>query len=527
MPHQDSTTAPRPLALLLVLALAGPALAGDPPLALRQVLKGNRTRTPQPIELASSSFEYYRPFSELPFLLWPAEGESSPVRRERAAVERWLDAVGPALGHGEFDAVFEATDTWLGREVWRYRLERSGVPLWNAAVLVYWEDDALLGLVNDLPGPVVEISRAGADPPPDAVYFPRRLERGRYALDLLRRVERRLPSGATRTTFEGPNSPGSNLTFVQLPPSTGIGADDGTLEEWPLPAGFGTFPDQIDTAASGLIWFSQPLNDQLTSFDPASATFTKHTVSAGSGPDGMIVGSGGAVWSGLIFSGHLGRYDPVLDLHQAFPAPYSGAALAIPTETSLGTIVVTDHSGHVLEWDPGSQQWLKDVLTPTPNPLIIAGVEDDSQIMWFTEFNANQLARFDLATGALTEIPVPGGGGPAFPAYSDGKVFISLWTKSELACYDIAAGSFTIYDYGGGFLEWGGPIFTAPNGDVCLGTRSEGRIVVFRHATQSFVIYETSSTFPGLKDGLTVDAQGTVWFTESGIDRLGSLKYPH
>ena len=199
--------------------------------------------------------------------------------------------------------------------------------------------------------------------------------------------------------------------------------------------------------------------------------------------------------------------------------------MAIPTETSMGTIVTTLDAGRIVEYDPSNGQWIKNLPTLTPNPHIVAGVEDDSQNMWFTEYSVNKLAKLNLNTGVLTEVTIPGGGGPAFPAWSSGKVWFSLWTIPRMGAYDPVGGGFTFYDFFG--AETGGPFFAAPNGDIACGTKGTGYVMVWHHQTGIVDAYPIPTAFPGLKDGLTVAADGAVWITESGANKIARLRYPH
>ena len=74
--------------------------------------------------------------------------------------------------------------------------------------------------------------------------------------------------------------------------------------------------------------------------------------------------------------------------------------------------------------------------------------------------------------------------------------------------------------------EPGGPMWIAPNGDVVTGTRNRGYIMVFHPASETFDSYLIPTSNPGLKDGLTVGPNGTVWFTETGANKLAKLVLP-
>ena len=521
-----------PFRFVWALALfVAPSFAAEVPAPLAHLVMGDRSGEVDAFTVGGRSLYCLRTFGPWPSLIWPEEGDPAPFTRDQGSITRWLLLAGHSLGHGPFRPAYLGESEWsTDIQVFRFRLERDGVPLWDAEVSVLFKDRQWIGIVNHLPGAISGPAIAPPDAPADRVFLARPLGDGRCAVDLVRLVRR--PRGLfDEITFQplpgviSLGNPALSSTWMQLPLGASIPVQGGNFTEWPLPVGSSSFPDQIDTDAQGVVWLSQPNQNLITRFDPSLETFTQFPVSAGIGPDGLIVDSGGIVWTGLITSSHLGRFDPQTQQHQAFQPP-SSATMAIPTETSLGTIVISDHEGGILEWDPVNQVWLRDVTVPTPNPHLVAGVEDDAGVMWFTEFNAGQLARFDLASGVATEISVPSGGGPAFPAYSGGKIYFTLWSLARLGAYDIASGTFTFWDYAPS-IEVGGPIFTAPGGDVVFGTRGDGTIGVYRPQLDSLQFYDIPTFHPGLKDGLTVDAQGTVWFTETGKDRLGRLEYAH
>jgi streptogramin lyase len=121
-------------------------------------------------------------------------------------------------------------------------------------------------------------------------------------------------------------------------------------------------------------------------------------------------------------------------------------------------------------------------------------------------------------------VVLPSGGGPAFLAYNDDKVYYSLWITNRLGEYDVVTQRFTEYGYLAG--ETGGPLFMAPNGKVVVGTRNRGYIVVFDPASKTFQNYQIPTATPGLKDGLTVAQDGAIWFTESGQQKIARLVLP-
>ena len=162
---------------------------------------------------------------------------------------------------------------------------------------------------------------------------------------------------------------------------------------------------------------------------------------------------------------------------------------------------------------------------PTTRCWVTAGaldtVRDD---MYFTEYFGHALGIKPLGK-PIADIPDPNRGGPAFLDFHDDKVYYSLWLQARVAAYDVGSKTTTTFNFPQ-TAENAGPMAIAPNGDVVVGTRNQGYIEVFHPATKTFTAYKIPTSIPGLKDGLTVAPDGTVWFTESGRNKIAKLKLP-
>lgn len=197
--------------------------------------------------------------------------------------------------------------------------------------------------------------------------------------------------------------------------------------------------------------------------------------------------------------------------------------MAIPVETTDGNVWVTDHArNRISEFDPVSETWLQSIIMPTSNCWVVQGYEDrDNGFVYYTEYNANKLGKVAVGGNTVIDIQTPGGG-PAFCVYSDGKVYYSRWTESGIGAYDVKTGTIIEYQFPIN-NESGGPMWLTPDGKIVTGTRNRGYIMVFNPQTENINAYQIPTSNPGLKDGLTVGADGTIWFTESGTNKLGKL----
>ncbi|KAA0222835.1 MAG: hypothetical protein KJ057_07325 [Phycisphaerae bacterium] len=510
----------------LVLAIAGALGAGsawgrEVPRHLRGIVMGDRHRPVAPVVLNNVSFESISSFSSLPYLLWPAAEDATglPVKNGEA-VRAWLATCAAPLGFEGFEPRYIETYTWRENDVLSFELVRRGIVLHDARILVHFRAGAFLGIQNHVDGRIVGIEDPNpADPPNDLRrYYAARAGDGEVRIIPVTetRVKR---EDRTIATLNGAS--GVLETRVYLDPASGEEPQGAQITEYVVPQG--TFPDQISVDENGIVWFSQPNNNSLTSFNPVTTVFTQHNTSPGSGPDGMIVGTQGRVWSGMYFSGGLGWYDSISGTMHNVASPYTPSAMAIPVETSDGSVWVTDHANNkISEFNPVTRQWIRTVNMPTPNCWVVQGHEDtDRGQIYFTEYNANKLGRIALGGNTVTDINTLGGG-PAFCVYSNNKVYYSRWNEPGMGVYDVISGTVTEYQFPVN-NESGGPMWLRPNGDIVFGTRNRGYIMIFDVETATFTSHQIPTPNPALKDGLTVGADNVIWFTESGVNKIAKL----
>lgn len=135
-------------------------------------------------------------------------------------------------------------------------------------------------------------------------------------------------------------------------------------------------------------------------------------------PDGvwsrtLISGPDGALWFPLhdpLEDGtNLGRFDPATATYSWVAVPDVGTItrLAVGPDGALWmTGRAGTHGDSIARFDPSTSE-STDHPTPTTgaHPIFITTGPDGA--IWFTESNAGQVGRLDLATGAITEYPAP------------------------------------------------------------------------------------------------------------------------
>ncbi|MBL1218174.1 MAG: hypothetical protein D8M59_11845 [Planctomycetes bacterium] len=508
------------------------ALAGDCPEDLDRIAMGTSKRTVHETTINGMSFEYITVFSDLPYIAWPTAGQEKelPTTDNPQATGKWLARAAGPLGFDGFVPKYLESFRWYDNDVWVYTLQRNGMELHDARVMVHRRDGIFQGIHNHMDGRIRSITDPtrqqldSAKPNIEYLYYPKRVADGLYDV---------IPATLMRTSQEG------GITEIVR---FGDGNGEQEITRFPIeehlaqqvPARFteynvpvGSFPDQISVAEDGLVWFSQPNNNYITSLDPDTGVFTQYdtTVGGGSGADGLIVGTNGRVWAGMYYTGSLGMLDTNTGIYHDYPGNYGVANMAIPVETSDGHVWVTDHQyNRISEFDPATNSWIQSLVMPTPACWVVQGYEDrDHGEVYYTEYNVNKLGRCAVGGNTVTDIVV-GGGGPAFCVYSNGCVYYSRWLESGIGEYNVTTGVVTEYDFPVA-NEWGGPMWIRPNGDIVTGTRGRGYIMIFHLAGKRFTYHQIPTAYPGLKDGLTVSDDNVIWFTESGTNKVTKLDF--
>lgn len=448
-----------------------------------------------------------------PLLLWSRDG-ALEIADERAAAAEWLGRAREALGFGTFDIAYVGRGKFRTLDYHEFALRLDGRRFLDTHVEMYFANGRFVGLYHNFPAPLLSIDAAELAGDGELVWFAQREDARGYRIVPARVVVR---DEAQRRVHEVRTARGLAYTWIEAG-STPTPAAAATFREYRLPTG--TFPDQIWAASNGLIWLSQPSNGLVTSFDPQTQKWAQFPI-GGSAPDGLWVDDQDRVWTGIYNSGQLGLLDAVTKKVTRINMPYGSSRPAIPSPSSHGTIWVTDHiQNRISEYDPQSAKWLGSHVLPIASSWVVEGcVDPGGETSYFTGYRSHTLP-YKPYGKPIGNIPVPSRTGPSFPAFRDGKVWFTNWNSGRLGVYDIATKQVTEYLYRS--TERGGPISTLPTGEVIVGTRSLGYIVVFDPQKATFREFKIP-TATGLKDGLTVAPDGTIWFTGSGANKIAQL----
>jgi streptogramin lyase len=268
----------------------------------------------------------------------------------------------------------------------------------------------------------------------------------------------------------------------------------GAVTELPIPTDSGANPpyNELAAGADGNLWYTQPNNSSIARLTTAGTVAEFPTLTPGANPDGLAPGPDGNLWF---------------------------------TENSVGRIGVITPAGAITEY-----------------PLPSAGsypqriVEGPDGNMWFTESGGygggnsccapngtrvGQIAKI-TPSGIITEYPLPDPSGDPewITSGSDGNLWVVELSNNSV---DRVTPSGTITQFplptANAFLAAGGGISVGPDGNIWV---SEYSISKLADVTPSGLVTEYPTPSSGAApERLTLGADGALWFTEPGVNRIG------
>ncbi len=268
---------------------------------------------------------------------------------------------------------------------------------------------------------------------------------------------------------------------------------------WPVtykfPANFGQ-PLFLAFDKLGRAWFPMPMRNSLGMFNPATNTFSQWAVpTAGSGPWDVAIDAKGRVWFTEHYVNKIGYFDPA---------------------TSKFTEIATPHAN--------SQ----------PYGITV----DASNNIWFTENNsAVALIGEYTAQGALREYKIRTGSTSGLTPHlitadSTGNVWWSEGWPGGIGKLTIAASApgtnkgVTEYFYHPTCANCGthtSGIAVDKSGLVWFTDALQSIVGSFNRSSAAFSLYNTPTSHSHPHDGLKVDAQNNLWFTEEFANKLGHI----
>jgi virginiamycin B lyase len=224
------------------------------------------------------------------------------------------------------------------------------------------------------------------------------------------------------------------------------------IREWPVPWK-DTRPRDPAVDRQGRVWFVGQRGDYVGWLDPASGTFGRHELEAGTGPHNVIVGADGQLWVAGNTAAYIGRMDPKTGKVVKYAMPEADAGdphtLVAAADGDIWFTVQT--GGYVGRLEPESGA-VRLVKVPTRGARPYGILVDRSGRPWFNEFGTNAVGSIDPQTMALREhrLPAAGARGRRLALPGDGGVWYVDYARGFLARLDPETGKVQEWQTPGG-----------------------------------------------------------------------------
>lgn len=318
-------------------------------------------------------------------------------------------------------------------------------------------------------------------------------------------------------------------------------AATGTFREFALPQhNDGLMRPALDT--QGRVWFGEMNHNYLGFFDTHAKVFWQQKPPNGQyGIMGIVPAPDQTIWFAEQYADYIGHYVPATGQYTTYPLP----TLQVPDPNHASQTLSLPSAPNDLVLDQHQTLWFTELnadaigslntlngsihqypLTDAHNAKALDpyGITSDPQgMIWFTAANSNQLGRLNPLTGQVSFFTAPVTA-PLMEVVSDaqGHIWATTFASSALLRFNPSHQTFTTYSsalFKGGLYD----LALTANGDVWIAVTSENMLARLDVQTQRFLTY-TIPTPNSLPIGLVVGNHQTIWFTESGSDKIGALQ---
>jgi streptogramin lyase len=296
----------------------------------------------------------------------------------------------------------------------------------------------------------------------------------------------------------------------------------------------------------GRLWFGEMGHNYLAVFDPHTQTFQQIIPPHGrSGIMGVLVAPDDTIWFAEQYANYIGHYLPATRQFHIYPLPTvttpnpgnSSQTLTLPsgpndlaidtrgnlwfTELNADSLARLDPAtGNVRQYPLSSK---KSVQTLDPYGITV----DPHGMIWFTEATNDHVGRLDPATGSIRYFTMQGPNIALMEIASDphGMIWITSFSSGLLLSLDPGTGTFHPYyvPFPNSNVEGLYGLTITPSGEIWI-TVTSANVIARLDVPSNRFIYYSIPTSGGGPLGIVMGGNHTFWFTEAGSDKIGVLQ---
>lgn len=211
------------------------------------------------------------------------------------------------------------------------------------------------------------------------------------------------------------------------------------LKEFPRHDSTSNAHSLAQSERDGHIFITPSAQQRLVEFDPASGAFTLHDICGGFYPHTIRVDAQDRVWFTLALSNQVAMFDRTTKRFTLYDLPARSLRERL-------TVALIKPIFKLMSWGVPLSNWLPvdRLSTGVPLPYGIDVTPDGT--VWVSRLHADDLARIDPKSGAVTMVSVPFAGPRRLRSDADGNLWITAFPESAVYRYEPAPQRFTRFD---------------------------------------------------------------------------------
>ncbi len=286
---------------------------------------------------------------------------------------------------------------------------------------------------------------------------------------------------------------------------------------------------QIDRFNKNIVWFTLPGIQAIGSFNFKTKKMNEYKIrrSKKNRPDEMIIDKKGNVWFGEQNARTLGMLNTKTKKFSHYKVPYKKACLNGPIIDHDGYIWITDHKNNkIVRFDPKTKKFYI-ITAPIPSSWVVSLQVDSKNRIWYSGYSSNRIGVISQSRKKTIEYTLPFlDSGPAWSAIdSNDNLWLTEWDSNKIAQFDSQKEIFTEYAFPIKNLGPSAIVIRKKDDVIFFSTFYTNSIVMFNPKNDSkFHSFPIPTAKTGQDDGIAIDDDGVIWFTERETSKIGRFK---